>query len=102
MTDLYDIESDTAQIYEERATALKATLSEIDKWLDFYDKAVESEDNLEKYESALAQYTWNMTKLEEKAIWQSKDFWRIAGLAMSHGLEVDMELLGKAASYRSL
>ena len=102
MTTLYNIEEEITQMYNEAATALQVTLNEIDKWLDFYDKAVESEDNLEKYESALAQYTWNMTKLEEKAIWQSKDFWRIAGLAMSHGLEVDMELLGKAASYRSL
>ena len=102
MTTLYNIKEEITQMYNEAATALQATLNEIDKWLDFYDKAVESEDNLEKYESALAQYTWNMTKLEEKAIWQSKDFWRIAGLAMSHGLEVDMELLGKAASYRSL
>ena len=102
MTELYDIESDTAQIYEERATALKATLSEIDKWLDFYDHSVEGEEDLAKYEEAMAEYTRHMVQLEKKAIGQSQQFCRMAGNALCHNLDVNLELLTKAMAYRNL
>ena len=35
MTTLYNIEDEITQMYNEAATALQATLNEIDKWLVF-------------------------------------------------------------------
>ena len=68
MTTLYNIEEEITQMYNEAATALQATLNEIDKWLDFYDHSVEGEEDLAKYEAAMAEYSRHMVQLEKKAI----------------------------------
>ena len=66
MSTLYNIEEEIIQMYNEAAAALHTTLNEIDKWLDFYDHSVEGEEDLAKYEEAMAEYTRHMVQLEKK------------------------------------
>lgn len=97
MTTLYNIEEEIRQMYNEAATALQATLNEIDKWQDFY---AHSKD-LAKYEAAMAEYARHMVQLEQKAVGQSQQFCRMAGNALCHNLDVNLELLTKAMAYRN-
>lgn len=98
MSTLYNIEEEIIQMYNEAAAALQTTLNEIDKWLDFYDHSVEGEEDLAKYEEAMAEYTRHMVQLEKKAIGQSQQFCRMAGNALCHNLDVKT----KAMAYRNL
>lgn len=102
MSTLYNIEEEIIQMYNEAAAALQTTLNEIDKWLDFYDHSVEGEEDLAKYEEAMAEYTRHMVQLEKKALGQSQQFCRMAGNALCHNLDVNLELLTKAMAYRNL
>ena len=102
MTKLYNIEEEIGNMYKAASAALQATLKEIEKRLDFYEHSVEGEEDLAKYEVAMAEYTRHMVQLEKKAIGQSQQFCRMAGNALCHNMDVNQELLTKAMAYRNI
>lgn len=85
--------------YEAKATELRNALEKTMEIMDNYQAAAIEDTAKETYDKAKAAYCNNIVQYAANNDRLSLEFSKIAGLALYHELEVDMELLSVAMNY---
>ncbi len=85
--------------YEAKATEFQAALDKTMAIMDNYQASVEEDTDTETYDKAKSAYCNNIVQYAANNDRLSLEFSKIAGLALYHELEVDMELLRVAMNY---
>lgn len=85
--------------YEAKATEFQAALDKTMAIMDNYQAAIERDAEKDEFEQARAEYSNNIVQYAENNDRLSLEFSKIAGLALYHELEVDMNLLSVAMNY---